>query len=75
MPKYRNNFNLNTLDVSLIEDALTKRAGEVSQAILSNGSGDGVGAFKKELADIRDLLGRIHNQKIWYQPQDYVPQG
>ena len=25
--------------------------------------------IKQEVAELRDLLGRLHNQKNWYRPQ------
>ena len=25
--------------------------------------------IKEEVAELRDLLGRLHNQKNWYRPQ------
>ena len=25
--------------------------------------------IRQEVADLRDLLGRLHNQKNWYRPQ------
>ncbi|MEQ8664983.1 MAG: hypothetical protein RIC16_04595 [Rhodospirillales bacterium] len=79
MPKYRESFNLNITDVNLIEEALTKRASEVSRALLEQQpaaeKSDSIASFKRELEEIRSLLGRIHNQKIWYQPRSYVPQG
>ena len=25
--------------------------------------------IKQEVAELRDLLGRLHNQKTWYRPQ------
>jgi hypothetical protein len=28
-----------------------------------------------EMREIQDLLGRIHQQKIWYKPDEFVPGG
>lgn len=75
MAKYRESFDLNVTDVSLIEESLSARVGQISRAIMEHTSPDRIQAYKRELAEVRDLLGRIHNQKIWYQPQGYVPQG
>jgi len=82
MPKYRESFDLNVMDVSLIEESLSARVSQVSRAILEHASSnpfqrecERVKGYKQELIEIRNLLGRIHNQKIWYQPRDYVPQG
>lgn len=75
MPKYRESFDLNITDVSLIEESLTARVGKISWAIMEHTCPERIKACKRELAEVRDLLGRIHNQKVWYQPSTYVPQG
>jgi hypothetical protein len=28
-----------------------------------------------EMTEIQELLGRIHNQKVWYTPKEFVPGG
>jgi hypothetical protein len=28
-----------------------------------------------EMIEIQELLGRIHNQKNWYSPKEFVPGG
>lgn len=82
MPKYRDTFDLNVSDVSMIEDALTKRAGEISQTIMTESSHnpferqcEKVKGYTDELNQIRELLGRIHDQKIWYRPSNFAPVG
>ena len=82
MPKYRDTFDLNVSDVSMIEDALTKRAGEISQTIMEKSSHnpferqcESVKGYVQELTEIRELLGRLHDQKIWYRPANYAPVG
>ena len=68
MPKYNRNFDLTLSDIDLIEAALSvvKRdlslGREGSIALLpETDSGDHV-------RDIDDLLGRLHNQKIFFRP-------
>ncbi len=82
MPKYRTQFEIGLDELRLIEDSLTSRVGELSQASLDFNTEelrlkdcDTVGAKMKELKEIRDLLGRLHEQKIWFEPDTYVPRG
>lgn len=74
MKSYRTNFDLELLDVDLIEQTLSARVSELSRAIAEKGEGP-ASSLKAQLEEVRDLLGRIHNQKIWYRPESYVPQG
>ncbi len=70
MLKYNRNFELNLSDIDLIEAALqvVKRdlslGREGSRTLLPNG-GEG-----DPVRDIDDLLGRLHNQKIFFRPDD-----
>lgn len=50
-------FKLSVSDLSLIESALHER--------IQNASMD-------EVERIRELLGRLHNQKNWYRPKQDV---
>jgi hypothetical protein len=70
MPKYNRNFDLTLADIDLIEAALS-----VVKRDLSLGR-EGARALLPEqaqndpLREIDDLLGRLHNQKIFYRPTD-----
>lgn len=70
MPKYNRNFDLTLSDIDLIEAALqvVKRdlslGREGSQALLPDIDG------ADHMREIDDLLGRLHNQKIFYRPSD-----
>ncbi|WP_416897098.1 MAG: hypothetical protein ACMVY4_16575 [Minwuia sp.] len=55
MPKYNTRFELNVDDVDLIETALRS---------MQSKAGDDSAETQK----IRALLGRLHNQKIFYRP-------
>ncbi len=70
MAKYNRNFDLTLSDIDMIEAALqvVKRdlslGREGSRALLPKvESGDPV-------REIDDLLGRLHNQKIFFRPSD-----
>ena len=70
MSKYNRNFELTLSDIDLIEAALN-----VVTRDLSLGR-EGTRALLPKVADddhvsmINDLLGRLHNQKIFYRPSD-----
>ena len=65
MPKYNFNFNLNVEDINLIEQALRS---EIKSALQPEK--DQVLGFSEPAPDnvkkISNLLGRIHDQKIFY---------
>jgi hypothetical protein len=69
MPKYNPNFELTISDIDLIEAALhvTKRdlsmsSIECTQEIMP------ADETMETLRKVDDLLGRLHNQKIFYRP-------
>lgn len=59
--KPNENFKLGVNDIAIIESALNERILRLHK--LSDAS---------EAKEIHDLLGRIHNQKIWYKPKKEV---
>lgn len=82
MPKYRTQFELGIKELQLIEDSLSSRVGELSQASLDLEADElrlkdchTVDDKMKELKEIRELLGRLHEQKIWYEPENFAPRG
>jgi hypothetical protein len=65
-------FELSIRDVEVIESALRAKAGRRGLAIAQ---GDVSTQLHKEMNEIQELLGRIHNQKNWYKPNDGCFQG
>jgi hypothetical protein len=61
-------FDLSVNDIEIIERALRAKAGRRGMKILK-GEGDFV-TLKYEADEILDLLGRLHQQKIWYRPKE-----
>lgn len=55
MPKYNTRFDLTLKDMELIEAALQSAAANDDHAA--------------DPKDINDLLGRLHNQKIFFRPK------
>ena len=82
MGKYKKTFELSLKDIRIIEASLHARVNELASSLeygaagnVPQVSGKNAQAIKKELADARKVLGHIHNQKIWYEPEDFVPRG
>jgi len=66
MTKPNTQFKLSVKDLDIIETALYNKMSRRSQSLTK--VYDEVN--KKELEEIRDLLGRLHNQKQWYRPKN-----
>ena len=77
MSKPTTEFNLGLRDIDLIEDAINsviaRRSSTMSSLTEDNVENTtDMAAYREirqEVADLRDLLGRLHNQKNWYRPQ------
>ena len=69
MAKHNRNFELTIEDIDLIEAALHVTKRDLSMDAL-NGTQAMLPADETEdsLRKIDDLLGRLHNQKIFYRP-------
>lgn len=73
---YNKNFELGLRDIELIENALEhqitrlseRRLTHIESTIVPEQELDSVKEIDLEISEIRDLLGRIHNQKVWYRP-------
>ncbi len=71
MPLYNEMFKLSVNDMDLIETALRRTQHALSQEQLVQ-SDEGKGDHVETIRQIRELLGRLHNQKIFYRPKDNV---
>lgn len=73
-------FELTVRDIDMIEHALRDRQRKVSSyrlelaqiEIKSKEELENVKFADIELVEISDLLGRIHDQKVWYRPKKKV---
>jgi len=65
-------FELTVRDIEVIEQALRAKAGRRGLAIAQ---GETSPKLRDEMHEIQELLGRIHNQKVWYKPKGFVPGG
>ena len=60
MPKYNTKFELSLADMELIESALVQRTADNDDLCPKA---------------VNDLLGRLHNQKIFYRPKGVYVSG
>ena len=65
-------FELTVRDIEVIENALRAKAGRRGLAIAQGDTSD---KLKEEMHEIQELLGRIHDQKVWYRPKQFTPGG
>jgi hypothetical protein len=59
-------FELSVDDMTLIEDALRSRKQSLADRLIEMKQADT--EVKDGLAEIHDLLGRLHNQKEFFRP-------
>ena len=77
MPKANTSFDLDVRDVELIENALHSIITKQSSTIINSASNSNTqptsencpAEINNQIAELRDLLGKLHNQKIWYRPK------
>jgi len=67
MTKYNKTFELSVEDVDLIETALRQTKSELSEQLVEQDKIDQ--DVDQSVRQIHDLLGRLHNQKVFYRPQ------
>ena len=80
---YNKNFELGLRDIELIENALEyqmsrlteQRRTHVESTIVPESELDSVKQIDAGIKELRELLGRIHNQKVWYRPQGVYVSG
>lgn len=78
MPGYNSRFELSVSDIDLIEAALNRQRSDLSARVVPTDTGGpandaatplGAGDADITLRHIHDLLGRLHNQKVFYRPR------
>lgn len=75
MARYNVDFQLSVEDMELIEDALRRSKSELASTMIEEGMPSPAECEKSQVADtsvrrIHDLLGRLHNQKVFYRPKN-----
>lgn len=71
MPKFNEMFELSIEDVAVIENSLRKSLEDLSSEHREAGVAGGA-EREVNIREIHDLLGKLHNQKIFYRPRDEV---
>lgn len=74
MGRYNVNFELSVEDMELIEDALRRSKSELSSELIDAPEKivqpcEQTKAVDASMRRIHDLLGRLHNQKVFYRPK------
>lgn len=74
MPRYNKTFELSIHDVDLIEEALRARGRELSKmrlALSDENPADleRIRVIEEDQRENEELLGRLHNQKVFYRPK------
>jgi len=77
MPSYNRNFQLSINDVDLIEEALRARGRELCRmrrALADDNPADieAIRVVEEDQRKGEELLGRLHDQKIFYRPKSAV---
>ena len=78
---YKRRFSLNPSDIDVIESCLSKELHHRSQTYLESEEQEDSQAMEEArsgIAEITELLGKIHNQKNWFgrDPKNHpVPLG
>jgi len=69
--KPNENFKLSVRDLEIIESALNAKVSRRAMTLID----DYDEQLSEELTELRELLGRFHNQKIFYRPSDRFASG
>ena len=77
MPRYNRQFSLSIADVDLIEEALRARGRELSRMRLALSEEnpahlESIRVIEQDQRENEELLGRLHDQKIFYRPAKAV---
>lgn len=70
MPHFNRTFELTIADIDLIESSLRETVRALGDARIDAVTADpaGVADLDKRIRRVNDLLGRLHNQKVFYRP-------
>lgn len=68
---YKTHFELNPQDIELIEDCIGREVGSLTRHAAGGAEGT-PSEVRSRVHTLRSLLGKLHNQKIWYQGEGDV---
>lgn len=66
MSKHQKTFHLTIRHIDLIEDALRDQIGRLAQPAIEGGIASASGENDALIHELNELLGSLHNQKIFY---------
>lgn len=74
MPHFNSSFDLTIADIEVIESALREKSRILADAKLAAAAGTTadpglLADLDSQSRQVHDLLGRMHNQKIFYRPR------
>jgi len=78
---YNTQFEIDLNEMEIIEQALREQARSLSLKTLEQQQQNQMDAsandegIKSRMSEIQSVLGKLHGQKAWYVPKEYVPQG
>ena len=73
--KPNESFKLTVRDIELIEHALQGKISRRAISVALDTKSVYAAELQEEINEMRDLLGRLHHQKVWYRPKDGRFQG
>ena len=79
--KYQTQFEINRVELDIIEKALRHQAQTLYQKTIDEqGAEEQVEPVcedyvKTRMTAIQSVLGKLHNQKMWFVPKELVPLG
>ena len=80
---YNRNFEFDIRELELVEHALRDKLNRLSvnrmtiieSTIKPETELDSVKRLDREMKEINSILGKLHNQKLWYRPKDKYVSG
>jgi len=73
--KPNRNFDFDVNELDLVEYSMKYRMSRLQKRRATVKKETSRLAIDNEIKQIYTLLGKIHNQKVWYRPKGFVPGG
>lgn len=75
--KHKTQFDIGLGELDIIEEALRYQAQSLSQKTFDEKQQDALSddTFRSRMSAIQSVLGKLHNQKVWFVPKESVPLG